>query len=94
MKRSIQGAEYMNAKKAMLYTLLLSAALFAFQTAASKLGGYAAGQFDYSAMDPDNCFMGISVHHIVQMLAALAGIQLIQSLRKIDFCLKPAWDKH
>ena len=59
----------MNSKKAMLYTLLLSAALFAFQTAASKLGGFIAGYFDYSGIDPDNCFMRISVHHIIQMLA-------------------------
>ena len=83
----------MSSKKTILYALLLSLALFVFQTAASKLGGFIAGRFDYSGVDPDNCFMRISVHHIVQMLAALAGILLIHSLHKIDFCLRPAWNR-
>ena len=83
----------MNYKKAMLYTLLLSVALCVFQTVASKLGGFVAGQFDYSIIDPDNCFVSISVHHIVHMLVALAAILLIHSRHKIDFCLKPVWSK-
>ena len=83
----------MNSKKTMLCAVLITVLLFAFQTGASKLGGFIAGCFDYSGIDPDNCFMGISVHHIVQMLAAFLGILVIHSLYKIDFCLKPVWDR-
>ena len=44
-------------------------------------------------MDPDNLFLQVSVHHIIQMLCALVLIFVIRKVKKIDgFKLSPCFD--
>ena len=50
-----------------------------------RLGGLAADQFDYSAVDPDGAFAWISVHHIVQALIVLILMVVISKVSAIRF---------
>ncbi len=50
-----------------------------------RLGGLAADQFDYSAVDPDGAFAWISVHHIVQGLIVLIIMVVISAVSAIRF---------
>ena len=59
------------------YILLIILGLFIVQTIASKLGGFIADLFQYAVIDKDGSFMSISVHHIIQMIAALFLIFVI-----------------
>jgi membrane protease YdiL (CAAX protease family) len=52
-----------------------------------KLGTFIANLFDYSLIDPDNAFMWISIHHMVQALVVLIVIIIINKVFKIDFNL-------
>lgn len=67
--------------------------MFIFQTFASKLGGFIADLFQYEAIDKDGTFMSVSVHHIVQMIAALVLIFVISKKSDLDFWLKPRLNK-
>lgn len=60
-------------------------AVFLFQVAVGKLGNLAAGWVDYKAVDPNNVFMRLSIHHAVQMLLTLGVIGLIARLLNVDF---------
>jgi len=62
--------------------------VFVFQQMASKIGGFAADLFDYSSMDPDNAYLWITVHHIVQMVFASLAILLLRKKLGLDFGLK------
>lgn len=73
----------------IIYTFIAILFLFFIQTFASKLGGFIAGLFDYTAIDKDGTFMYITIHHIVQMLVALLVIFIIGKKRDLPFFLKP-----
>lgn len=60
-------------------------ALFLVQVLAGKSGWAVADLFSYDSFDPDRLFARLSVHHIVQMLIALAVIAVISKLIKADF---------
>lgn len=62
--------------------------LFVFQQLASKAGGVVANLFSYTRIDPDGQFMWISVHHIVQMMIALAAILILRRVWGMDFGLR------
>ncbi|MBO4579985.1 MAG: CPBP family intramembrane metalloprotease [Clostridiales bacterium] len=68
--------------------------LFIFQYAASRMGSFVAGRFDYSTVDKDGLFMSVAVHHIIQMLAAILVIALLtRTIDAENFKLKPKADK-
>lgn len=62
--------------------------LFLFQQLASGAGILVANQFSFTRIDPHGQFMWISVHHIVEMVIALAAIWLLTAVWGIDFGLR------
>lgn len=77
----------------VLILIAAAAGLFVFQSVASKTGSLVAGLFDYSAVDKDGVFMRITVHHVVQMLIALAAVIVTAKLKKADFYIRPKFSK-
>jgi membrane protease YdiL (CAAX protease family) len=67
--------------------ILAAAAMFVLQTGIARIGIWAAGLFNYRAIDPDGAFLWISVHHIAQGLAALGLMLLLSRLFRLDFHL-------
>ena len=67
--------------KQVVWVLFIAALLLGVP----RLGGLAADQFDYSAVDPDGAFAWISVHHIVQALIVLAIMVVISAVSAIRF---------
>lgn len=59
--------------------------IFVMQQIASRLGGSVANLFTYEWIDQSNVFAWISVHHIIQMIFAIALIAFFHSVYKIDF---------
>ncbi|MGI6317877.1 MAG: CPBP family intramembrane metalloprotease [Firmicutes bacterium] len=68
-----------------LHCSLAFIALFLVQVFAGKSGWFVADLFSYDSFDPDHLFARLSVHHIVQMLIALAIITVLSKLIKADF---------
>lgn len=62
--------------------------IFLFQFLSSMAGNWAAGLFEYGKIDADNLFLYITVHHVVQMLPAIAVILLCSRLFSLDFGMK------
>lgn len=79
--------------KKIVYIVLAILGLFIVQTFASKLGGFIADLFQYSVIDKDGTFMSISVHHIIQMIVAVALIFVISKKFDLEFWLKPRLNK-
>ena len=76
-----------------LIAAILIVALFAIQFLFSRLGSLISQLLDYSSLDPDGLFAQVSVHHIIQMLCALALIFVIRKSRKTEgFNLRPRFD--
>ncbi len=71
-----------NFKKMMFSLILMIILLWA-----PRVGGFIAGLFDYTAIDPDGSFMWISVHHIAQALIIVPLILVISRAFKIKFHL-------
>lgn len=69
----------------LLHGSLAFIALFLVQVLAGKSGWAVADLFSYDSLDPDHLFARLSVHHIVQMLIALAVITVLSKLIKADF---------
>ena len=69
----------------LLHCGLALIALFLVQVLAGKSGWVVADLFSYDSFDPDHLFARLSVHHIVQMLIALAVISVLSKLIKTDF---------
>lgn len=67
--------------KQVVWVLFIAALLLGVP----RLGGLAADQFDYSAVDPDGAFAWISVHHIVQALIVLIIMVVIRKVSAIRF---------
>lgn len=59
--------------------------LFVVQVFAGKLGWAVADLFSYDSVDPNNLFARLSVHHLTQMLIALAIILIINAVIRVDF---------
>ena len=59
--------------------------LLVFQQFASRTGGFVTNLFTYDRIDPYNLFAWVSVHHIVQMIIALAAILILAKAKGIDF---------
>ncbi|MBR6147075.1 MAG: CPBP family intramembrane metalloprotease [Lachnospiraceae bacterium] len=71
-------------------TAILIAALFIIQQLFSRFGFFVSKLFDYLSLDPDDLFLQVSVHHIIQMLCALALIFIIRKVNKTEgFNLRP-----
>jgi uncharacterized protein len=62
-------------------------AMFVLQTLIARIGVWGAGLINYRAIDPDGAFLWISVHHIVQGLAALVLMLLVSGLFRLNFHL-------
>jgi len=71
----------------LLHSIVVFIALFLVQVLVSKFGWFVADLFSYDSIDPDHLFARLSVHHIVQMLVALAVITVLSKLIKADFGL-------
>jgi membrane protease YdiL (CAAX protease family) len=69
----------------LLYGIIAVLALFIVQVSAGKFGGSVADLFSYEKFDFYDAFAGISVHHVVQMIIALAIIVALSKLLKADF---------
>lgn len=80
-------------RKSMAVFIVAIVVIFIFQTIASKLGGLIARNTNYSTIDSYNIFAFISIHHIVQMLIALAAILFIKKALKLQFNLKSRYSK-
>lgn len=59
--------------------------LLLMQILLGKAGHLVADVIPYQQFDPYNAFAGISIHHVVQMMIALAMIVALSKLLKIDF---------
>lgn len=74
-------------------TAVLFVILFLVQLLFSRFGFFISQLFDYSSLDPDNLFLQVSVHHIIQMLCTVVLIFIIRKVKKIDrFKLSPCFD--
>jgi len=69
----------------LLYGSITVSALFIVQVLSGRAGGFVAGLISYNEFDPYNAYAWISVHHIIQMIIALAIIAVSGKLLKIDF---------
>lgn len=79
MSRSTESTiDYSSASIAVL-------TLFCFQVFTSKAGHFVAGLFSFEQIDPWNIYAGISVHHFIQMIIALAAIVAVSRKINIDF---------
>lgn len=83
-----------NKRNRYVITAMVSVLLFVIQRFFSNVAGYLSNIFDHSAFDKDDLFISISVHHILQMLFAIALIILLDRVMKIDgFKLRPRYDE-
>ncbi len=71
-------------KKILLYGIMILLLLI-FQEVLGKVGKIVADFFPYGGVDPDKAFAWVSVHHITEMLIALAAIMILSKLLKLDF---------
>ena len=86
------GAESRCKNKYVIAAILI-VALFAVQFLFSRFGFLISQLFDYSSLDPDGLFVQVAVHHIIQMLCALALIFIIWKAKKAEgFNLRPRLD--
>lgn len=59
--------------------------LFVVQVFAGKSGWAVAELFSYDKANPNYIYTGLSVHHLIQMLIALAIINIINAVIRVDF---------
>ncbi len=71
-------------KKILLYGIMILL-LLAFQKVLGKVGGIVADLLPCERFDPYKAFAWVSVHHITEMLIALAVIIILSKLLKVDF---------
>ena len=65
----------------------MTIALFAVQSLVSHAGSIIADGFSYERIDPYRLFAPVSVHHVIQLIAALVLILILARLTKRDFGL-------
>lgn len=73
----------------VLLILIAIIGLFSFQQFASQVGSVVANLFDYNPLDPNNAFLRVSIHHVIQALIALVPILFFAMFLRIDFGFKP-----
>lgn len=78
------GRKQADQKKILMYGILILL-LLVFQKVLGKVGGIFADLLPYERFDPDQAFAWVSVHHITEMLMALAVIMILSKLLKVDF---------
>ncbi len=83
----------MNSRNNGIFLALTVICLFVIQTLAAKTGSLVAGLFDYAYFDPDDLFLSLCVHHIVQAIVALIFIFILLRIKKLSFNLKPKLSK-
>ncbi len=71
-------------KKILLYAVMVLL-LLVFQEVLGKVGKLVADLLPYERLDPYKAFAWVSVHHIAEMLIALAVIMILSKLLKVDF---------
>lgn len=71
--------------KKLLYGGLAFITLYLIQVLASKSGWAFADLFKYDSIDPDHLFARLSVHHLIQMLIAIAVIVALKKFILADF---------
>ncbi len=81
-------------KKNYIFCGLTVIALLLFQTLAAKAGSIASSWFDYSSLDPDDLFMALCVHHIVQAIIGVITIVILKKVKGLHFNLKPIVSKN
>lgn len=80
--------EHRNIKPGFLITgILMFFIIFLFQVAVGKAGNFLSGLVDYKRIDPNDIFMGLTIHHAVQMFLTLGLIWLLARLLDVDFSL-------
>ncbi len=82
-----------NSKKNVIFLALTAIGLFVVQTLAAKMGSLVAGQFNYAYFDPDDLFLSLCVHHIVQAAIALILIFALFRMKRLPFNLKPKFSR-
>lgn len=70
-----------------LWFVFAAGLLFAFQQLVSYISGAVANAIDFSAVDKDNAFVWICVHHIVQMLVGLLAVVCLNKIYGLQFNL-------
>ena len=75
----------MEKNKNFWFVSLIILLLLVFQELAGRTGAFVANLFSYDAIDPDNIFAWLSVHHIVNMLIALAAIGILTKAKNLNF---------
>ncbi|HOJ10132.1 MAG TPA: CPBP family intramembrane metalloprotease [Clostridiales bacterium] len=73
-------------KKILLYGIMILL-LLVFQKVLGKVGGNVADSLPCEKFDPYKAFAWVSIHHITEMLIALAVIMILSKLLKVDFGL-------
>ncbi len=84
IERACGSEERTDCIKTWLYGIMILLVL-AFQKVLGKLGRIVADSLPYEGFDPDKAFAWVSVHHITEMLIALAAIVILSKLLKVDF---------
>ena len=80
-------------KNKYLTAAVLIPVLYAVQFLFSRIGWYIASLFDCSSIDSNNLFAQVAIHHIVQMILAVAVIFLLYMFKNINgFKLRPKYD--
>lgn len=69
----------------ILSCLLVMIFLFIVQILAGRTGWVVADLISYDTVDPNQIFAGLSVHHLILMLIALAIIIIIKVVMRVDF---------
>ena len=72
-------------QKKILLSGIVILLLLVFQKVLGKVGGLVADLLPCERFDPYKAFAWVSVHHITEMLIALAVIMILSKLLKVDF---------
>lgn len=75
-----------------LLALLVVIGVFIFQQLSSIAGGRIADALNSRAIDPDNVFMWLFIHHLAQTAFSLVVIAILSRALHIDFRIKPSID--
>ena len=85
----VEGTLQMEGKQAdqvkvLMYGIMILL-LLVFQKMLGKVGRIVADLLTYERFDPDKAFAWVSVHHITEMLIALAVLVILSKLLGVDF---------
>ncbi|MDD3831739.1 MAG: CPBP family intramembrane metalloprotease [Clostridia bacterium] len=68
-----------------LFGVIVFIILLLAQILLGKAGHLVAGLIPYQSIDPFDCFAEVSIHHVVELLIALALILVLSKLLNLDF---------